>query len=158
MIPNGSGAPQLNAVFCRQLEGRRVVGGVEDMTQNAQAAQRTATFLVASAVFVHPVVNALYGGLHRKVPDAFPILCGLFLVLSLTAWFQLYSQEYRVAWVMDMGWFLLGLWMVIIPYYILKREGRAGLARIGLFCLTWFAAWATAFAILIWVRVVNGGQ
>jgi hypothetical protein len=44
------------------------------------------------------------------------------------------------------------------PYYILKREGRAGFGRIGLFSLTWFAAWATGRAVAVWMRVIAGGD
>jgi hypothetical protein len=35
-----------------------------------------------------------------------------------------------------------------------KHEGWRGLARIGLFLLTYFAAWATGLAVRIWVRVL----
>ncbi|HSB61597.1 MAG TPA: hypothetical protein VLI67_07750, partial [Vicinamibacteria bacterium] len=58
-------------------------------------------------------------------------------------------------WIMDMGWFLLIAWPLVIPYYnIIAREGRRGLSRIGLFLFTWLAAWATGWATSIWVRVL----
>lgn len=115
-----------------------------------------ATLLVVVALFVPQVVGGLYGALERDVPEAYPILSRLFLGFSLITWFAAYSRTYRVPWVMDMGWFVLAAWMIVIPYYILKREGRAGVARIGLFCLIWFAAWATGWAVQIWARVVGG--
>jgi hypothetical protein len=52
---------------------------------------------------------------------------------------------------------LLAVWIIIVPYYVLKREGRPGLGRIGLFCLTYVAAWATGLAIRVWIRVLSAG-
>jgi hypothetical protein len=118
------------------------------------AAHATAIVLVVAALFLQQVVGGLYEGLQRQLPDAFPILSSVLLPLSLVAWFSLYSRERGVPWVMDMGWFLIVAWIVVIPYYILKREGRAGLGRVGLFCLTWFAAWATGRAVSIWMQVI----
>jgi hypothetical protein len=109
--------------------------------------------LVVAALFLQQVVGGLYEGLPRQLPGAFPILSSLLLPLSLVAWFSLYSRERAVPWVLDMGWFLIAAWIVVIPYYILKREGRAGLSRVGLFGLTWFAAWATGRAVSIWTQV-----
>lgn len=123
-----------------------------------RAAHATATFLVVAALFLQQIVGGFYEGVERELPDALPILWGAFMAFSLTAWFSLYSLERRVPWVMDMGWFLIAAWVVVIPYYILKREGRGGLARIGLFCLTWFAAWATGRAVVIWMRVIAGNE
>ena len=117
-------------------------------------AQQVATALVVVALFLPQVVGGVYEAIQRPVPEAYPILCALSLVLSVTAWFASYSRQHQIPWVMDMGWFLLAAWIIIVPYYILRREGRAGLSRIGLFCLTWFAAWATGRAVGIWARVL----
>jgi len=121
-------------------------------------AHATATALVVLALFVPQLVGSFYEGLGRQLPDALPILASVLLPLCLIAWFSLYSRERRVPWVMDMAWFLLAAWMIVIPYYILKREGRAGFGRIGLFSLTWFAAWATGRAVAVWMRVIAGGD
>lgn len=75
------------------------------------------------------------------------------MVSSLYAWFWAYSQGRRIAWVMDMGWFLFAAWIILLPYYILKAEGRRGWSRIGLFCLTYLAAFATGWATLIWTQL-----
>jgi len=117
-------------------------------------ANATAIVLVVAALFLQQVVGGLYEGLQRRLPDAFPILSSGLLALSLVSWFSLYSRERRVPWVMDMGWFLIAAWMIVIPYYILRQEGRTGLSRVGLFCLTWFAAWATGRAVSIWMQVI----
>jgi hypothetical protein len=34
-----------------------------------------------------------------------------------------------------MGWFLLIAWPIVIPYFMINREGRRGLRRIGIFVL-----------------------
>ena len=114
--------------------------------------------LVVLAIFAPQVVGGLYAGLGRRLPESYSFLCALFLTLSVTAWFALYSQEYRIPWVMDMGWFLLVAWVVIVPYYVLRREGRSGLWRVGLFCLMWFGAWATGIAVRIGVQVLLPGE
>jgi len=111
---------------------------------------------MATALFLSPVVSGLYGGLGRGLPEAFPILSTLFLATSVCAWFWDYSHRYRIPWVMDMGWFLFAAWVLLIPYYILRAEGRRGLGRIGLFCLTYFAAWACGWATQVWTRLAFG--
>lgn len=53
-----------------------------------------------------------------------------------------------------MGWFLMMAWPIVIPYLMIQREGRRGLARIALLSLTYFAAWATSWATAIWIRLL----
>jgi hypothetical protein len=59
---------------------------------------------------------------------------------------------------MDMGWLLMIAWPVVLPYYIVKAEGKRGLSRIGLFCLLYFGAMMTEMAISIWLRVLVSAQ
>lgn len=128
-------------------------------TVPAQGLERpVATALLVLALLVSQVVGGFYEALERDPPAAFPLLLQLFVVLSVISWFSLYSQRQRIPWVLDMGWFLFAAWVVVVPYYILKREGRAGWNRIGLFCLTWFAAWCTGRAVSIWTRVLLPGE
>ncbi len=116
--------------------------------------KRGATCLLLASVFVPQVVSGLYQGLGRPVPAGYSLLTGLALWLSMVAWFSQYSQEHHVPWVVDMGWFLYLVWIVVAPYYIVQREGRAGLGRIALFCGAWAAAWTVGRATMIWVRVL----
>jgi hypothetical protein len=51
----------------------------------------------------------------------------------------------------------MSAWIIIVPYYVLKREGKRGLRRIGLFCLTYVAAGATGMAIRIWAKAMTSG-
>ena len=57
---------------------------------------------------------------------------------------------------MDMGWFVFTAWIVVVPYFVLKAEGRSGLGRLALFCFTYFAAWMLGWAVQIWARLVIG--
>jgi hypothetical protein len=128
---------------------------MEPLSRTGSRASQAAGSLVVAGLFVPKAVEGLYVGMGRALPDAYPLLAQLFLAVSLTAWFWLYSRRWRVWWAMDMGWFVMSAWILVLPYYILKREGRSGLARLGLFCLVWFAAWATGWAVQIWTEVVG---
>src|SRR5262245_20579669 len=93
-------------------------------------AEATATALLVTALFVQHVIGGFYLGLQRELPDGFPLLSSVFLCLAVVTWFSLYSRKHHIPWVLDMGWFLFAAWVIVIPYYVLKREGRAGLPRI----------------------------
>jgi hypothetical protein len=117
--------------------------------------RRAAVGLVVLSVFVVQVVAAIYGGLDVEPPDAWRVLGPLAVGMSLLAWFSSYSSEHRIVWIVDLAWFVLAAWALVIPYYVLKHEGRRGLVRIGLFTLTYLGAWATGLAVRIWILVLN---
>ena len=117
-------------------------------------ARSAATVLVVTSLFLGRLIDGFYQGLGRAAPRSLPILVAIFMVSSLYAWFWSYSQEHRITSVMDMGWFLFSAWIVLLPYYILKTEGRAGWSCIGLFCLTYVAAFAAGWATLIWTQLI----
>ena len=137
-----------------------VVDQTHDVQQREDPQHGTrafATMLVVGSLFLSQGVTGLYDGLDRRVPEAWPLLSSVCVAMSVIVWFWNYSRQRRIAWVLDMAWFLLAGWIIIVPYYVLKREGKRGLTRIGLFCLTYVAAWATGVAIRIWVRVLTSG-
>lgn len=121
-------------------------------------ARRVSTSLVVVALFLAPIVNGLYSGVGRGAPEFFPVLTAFLLSASLCAWFWDYSRRHRIAWIMDMGWFVFTAWVVVIPYFILKTEGRSGLGRIGLFCFAYLAALAMGWATQIWARLIFGAE
>jgi hypothetical protein len=127
---------------------------VRDSNRGADAA---AVSLVVASLFLSQIVGAVYGGLEREAPEGWTLLSPISVSVSIVAWFWSYSRQNRIGWVLDMGWFVMAAWAIVVPYYLLKREGRRGLGRIGLFLLTYFAAWATGVAVRIWVRVLGGG-
>ena len=110
--------------------------------------------LLTCALFVTQVVGGVYRGLGRGVPPALGPLGTLLVLLGVAGWFWSYCRAQRISMPMDMGWFLMMAWPIVIPYYIITREGRRGLLRIGLFALTYFAAWATGVAAAVWTRVL----
>ena len=114
------------------------------------------TVFVVTSLFLTHCVTGLYRGIGREVPDTLALLVPVCLAFSVITWFSDYSQRHRIVWVVDMGAFLLAAWIIVVPYYVLVREGKRGLGRIGLFCLTYLAAWATGLAVSIWVRALSG--
>jgi hypothetical protein len=125
-------------------------GGTLDGLTNA-----VPTVLVVASLFLAQAVDGAYGGLGRPLPPAFAPLTSACVGMSVVAWFHGFSRRQRIPWVVDMGWFLLVAWIIIVPYYLLRAEGKRGVGRIGLFCLTYFAAWATGTAIRIWLLVAT---
>jgi hypothetical protein len=119
-------------------------------------ARSLSTALVVTALFLESIVNGVYRGAGRELPDSISALGALFLVVSLYAWFWSYSRALGIAWPMDLGWVLLLAWQVALPYYIVRAEGRAGWGRIALFCFTYFAAMMTGWAAALWTQVLLG--
>jgi hypothetical protein len=126
------------------------------VTHEGQWRPSFSTTLVLCALFIPRVVDGAYAGGGRAEPAALHVLFMLWFSMSLAAWFWGYCREQRVEWTMDMGWFVMTLWIVVIPYFVIRREGRRGLLRVGLFLLTYVAAWSTGWATAIWTRLLFG--
>jgi len=77
--------------------------------------------------------------------------------MSVVVWFWSYSRLHHIGWVLDMGWFLLIACIVVVPYYLLKYEGKRGLRPIGLFGLVYVVAWLLGVGLAIAVRLVTTG-
>jgi hypothetical protein len=110
--------------------------------------------MVVTALFVSQVANGIYTGLDREPPSQVEGLLTAAFFLSLMAWFWSYCADHRLEWLLDMGWFLMVAWPIVVPYYLIKHERRRGLARVGLFLLTYFAAWAVGWAVSLWTRLI----
>ena len=119
-----------------------------------EAAKPFSTAMVVAALFVSQIAAGIYRGLDREPPDELPPLVSAALIVSLATWFWSFCRTHRAEWLLDMGWFLLMAWPIVIPYYVFRYEGRRGLLRVGLFALTYFAAWATGWAVSIWMQVL----
>jgi hypothetical protein len=111
--------------------------------------------MVISTLFLTQMAGGVYAGLEREPPTMFSVLTPMLFGFSLIAWFSSYCRAHRVALVMDMALFVLMAWFVVVPYYVVRREGRRGLHRIGLFLLTYLAAWAAGWAVSIWTRFLT---
>ena len=113
------------------------------------------TLILAVAIFVPQLSGGIYRGLDRSVPDGLRLLTVVLLFIGVAGWFWSYASHYRIALPMDIGLFLMWTWPLLVPYYILSREGRHGLQRLALFAFTYFAAWACGSAIAIWLHVLR---
>lgn len=101
---------------------------------------RALTALVLASLFVTNGATGVYDAIGRQAPSSVSALGTLMVSLSVIAWFRGYSRQHGIPWVFDMGAFLLALWYLIVPYYLLREEGWRGLRRIATFLLTYAVA------------------
>jgi hypothetical protein len=66
--------------------------------------------------------EGLYEGMGRPRPYALPILEQLATWLTIWAWFYAYSSRHRLPLIMDFGWLLIGVWLVVVPYYLFRTQ------------------------------------
>jgi hypothetical protein len=125
-----------------------------DGSASALPTERVALTILFSVLFVSHAAQGAYTGLGAPPPGGFGALTTIAMLASIWAWFWAYSRRNRIAWVMDMGWFLAAAWPVLIPYYVIRAERGRGVAKVGLFCFTYAAAWLVSLAISIWCRVL----
>lgn len=114
---------------------------------------RFALGLACVSIVLRDVTTALYGAQGLQIPEAAEFLGPLVTSIPIIAWFRNYSVERRIAWPMDMGYFLIAGWLVLIPYYVIRQERRAGLSKVALFGLFCLASFAIRVAIEIWMRL-----
>lgn len=114
--------------------------------------------LVLIALFLPSVLEGLYEGLALTESANLGLLAQLFFFVSLWSWFWSYSRTHRITWPMDMAWFLVLAWPVLVPYYLFKAEGRRAWALIGIYVLATVGAWRARAAISVWLRVLMGAR
>jgi hypothetical protein len=112
--------------------------------------------LVAVALLVPQVIAGIYRGLGAEHPAGLALLGTALLVLGVIVWFRSYCRAFRISQPMDMGWFLMIAWPVIVPYFILRHEGRRGLRRIGYFILGWLVAALIGVLVGLTVASITG--
>ncbi len=140
-------------------------GQTDEMTTTASEATtpsgppvlpRLPEVLLGSALVTPYVIAGVYRGIGRDAPDVLPFLNTFLIFCGVAAWFRSYCRALRVSLPMDMGWALILAWPVVVPYFILKREGRRGLRRLGLFIVAWLAAALVGVATSLITSVVVG--
>jgi hypothetical protein len=136
-------------------EARNEIRNVDD--RNSPLIQAIAPVLVFGSLITLNAVGGVYAGMGRDLPESFFFLGSFCVSMSVVVWFWSYSRLHHIAWVLDMGWFLLIAWIVVVPYYLLKYEGKRGLRRIGLFGLVYVFAWLLGVGLVIAVRLVMTG-
>lgn len=93
---------------------------------------------VVLAIFTR-AAEGLYEGIGRERPDALPWLEQVAVWLTIWAWFHAYARRHRIPLIMDCGW-LLGAWLVVVPYYLFKIQRWRALLPIGAYVLLMIAA------------------
>jgi hypothetical protein len=73
-------------------------------------------------ITVTTAAEGLYDGLGRARPDVLPILERLATWLTVCAWFHAYASRRRIPLIMDFGWLFLGIWVVVVPYFLFKTQ------------------------------------
>ena len=114
--------------------------------------------LLGFAILIPRLIDAVYRGLDRDPPDPIGILGYLLLLGAIVTWFQSYCRALRISLPMDMGWFLLLGWPFVVPYFMIRHEGRRGLGRLAAFVAVWVSAAAVGLAVTVWTAVIAGGD
>jgi hypothetical protein len=105
---------------------------------------------VILAIFTR-AAEGLYEGIGRTRPDALPWLEQVAVWLTIWAWFHAYARRHRIALIMDFGWLLIGVWFVVVPYYLFKIQRWRALVPIGAYVLLMIAASAVGTLVRMMV-------
>jgi len=79
--------------------------------------------------------EGLYQGLGRPRPDALPVLEQLATWLTICAWFYAYANRWRIPLIVDFGWLFIGVWMLVVPYFLFKTQRWRALLPIAAYVL-----------------------
>jgi hypothetical protein len=111
-----------------------------------QTAKITAIFCALAA--------AVYGTAQAEPSPLVALFLSFGPLLAVILWLQEDARRTGVGSVLDLGYFLLAAWPIVIPWYALKTRGRAGwrltlglLILIGSAYLGWLVAWGIAWVI-----------
>lgn len=124
------------------------------MDDRAAAGERFALGVACASLALSNVTAWVYAATGQEMPIAAAVLFPICTSISIVAWFWNYSVRRGIGWPLDMGYFLLVAWFAIIPFYLIRREGRVGLSKAALFAFVYFASWAVGAALFVWARVL----
>jgi hypothetical protein len=85
------------------------------------------TALLYLFVVIDQIAQGIYAGVEAEPPGAFTLMSWVALLWIVGWWLRVDSRKRRVAWVHDMGLFLMMAWPFIMPYYLIKSRGARGL-------------------------------
>ena len=88
------------------------------------------TALLYSFVVIDAIAQGIYAGFQTDAPGAFTVFSWVALLWIVGWWLRADSRKRGVAWVHDMGLFLMMAWPFIMPYYLIKSRGARGLLNI----------------------------
>jgi hypothetical protein len=79
-------------------------------------------------------------------------LWGLYLIGWF--WFRQQCEPYGISFPLDIGWFLIQLWPILVPYYLWRGQRWRGLAKLAALLAAWLLAkvvGAIVPSVLSWV-------
>lgn len=85
------------------------------------------TILLYIFVVITQIGFGIYYGSQVEPPPAFTLLYALALLWIIGWWLSTDSRKRGIAWVYDMGLFLIIAWPFIMPLYLVKSRGAKGL-------------------------------
>lgn len=109
------------------------------------------TILLYLFIVITQIGFGLYYGRQVEPPPAFTLIYAVALLWIMGWWLRTDSRKHGVAWVYDMGFFLVIAWPFIMPYYLLKSRGAKGLLVI----LAFVSAYIAALIIGITISVLT---
>ena len=112
------------------------------------------TILLYMFVVITQIGFGIYYGSQVEPPPAYTLLYALALLWIIGWWLRTDSRKRGIAWVYDMGLFLIIAWPFIMPFYLVKSRGDKGLFAI----LGFVGAYVGAVLIGIIVSVLATGS
>ena len=85
------------------------------------------TILLYLFVVTAQIGFGIYYGRGMEPPPAFSLIYALALLWIIGWWLRADSRRRGVAWVYDLGLFLVIAWPFIVPYYLVKSRGAKGI-------------------------------
>ncbi|HKO96562.1 MAG TPA: hypothetical protein VJU86_06210 [Pyrinomonadaceae bacterium] len=111
------------------------------------------TTLLYLFVVITQIGFGLYYGLQVEPPPGFTLIYTLGLLWIMGWWLRSDSRKRGVAWVYDMGFFLVIAWPFIMPYYMVKTRGAKGSLAILAFVVAYLGALIIGVTISVFVAV-----
>lgn len=66
------------------------------------------------------------------------------LLMAIGFWFRQYSRKYGIGWPLDMGLFLIAASFIVVPYHVLRAEGKRGLPTLAALVALYFGTYGLA--------------
>ena len=76
------------------------------------------------------LANALYSAADLPVPGGVNLVCYFLVATIVYFWFKRFAEAHSLSLPFDMGWFLYVAWWAIVPFYLIKVQGRKAVRTI----------------------------
>jgi hypothetical protein len=105
--------------------------------------------LLAVVLVAQAIADGVYQGLEIAVSPQVRMFASMAFLVSGVWWFRSYCRRQGAPWLIDMGMFLAMAWMVVVPWYLIRRERWRGLARVGLLALAYLVIWSLGSVVAL---------